>query len=158
MTPWVEISFDCLPLRSVGRLDIPMDASPAYRARCERILSAIETHGTHNTYFLYNAECKYHLSNDERIGTIAFGFEGTLITNESDDASLRCDLRCDISWETCDWLTEPVVQWLSESVSRSVLVEFDRYIQAGDLRKTQKRISELQEQLDQSGGFLGMYL
>ena len=28
MDRWVEISFDCLPLRSVGRLDIPMDASP----------------------------------------------------------------------------------------------------------------------------------
>jgi hypothetical protein len=28
---YVEIVFDCLPLRSVGRLDIPIDASPKYR-------------------------------------------------------------------------------------------------------------------------------
>ena len=99
-TPWVEISFDCLPLRSVGRLDIPMDASPAYRERCERIRTAIDTHGSHNSYFLYNALCKFHLSNDEQVGTIAFNFEGTLLTNADDNASQRCDLTCELAWET----------------------------------------------------------
>ncbi len=51
----VEIAFDCLPLRSVGRLDIPLDASPDFRSRCERIKAAMEKHGTHNSYYLYNA-------------------------------------------------------------------------------------------------------
>ena len=43
MNRYVEISFDCLPLRSVGRLDIPMDASPKYRERCERINAPLKT-------------------------------------------------------------------------------------------------------------------
>ena len=41
MSEYVEIEFDCLPLRSVGRMDIPIDASPNYRARCERIKHAL---------------------------------------------------------------------------------------------------------------------
>lgn len=155
---WVEISFDCLPLRSVGRLDVPMDASPVYRARCERILGAIESHGTHNSYFLYNAECKFHLSNDPTIGTVTFRFEGTLLTDETDTHSSRCDLSTELAWETCDWITEPIVEWLSLSVSRAVLVEFDRYIEVGDLGRTKSRIEELQKQQEDSGGFLGMYL
>ena len=40
MNRWVEIAFDCLPLRSVGRLDIPIDASPKYRERCEQMRRA----------------------------------------------------------------------------------------------------------------------
>ena len=56
----VDISFDCLPLRSIGRLDIPLDASPKYRARCERIKAAIDKHGSHNAYYLYHAAL--HLS------------------------------------------------------------------------------------------------
>ncbi|MGD9645343.1 MAG: hypothetical protein AB7U73_06495, partial [Pirellulales bacterium] len=80
MPRYVDIEFDCLPLRSVGRLDIPLDASPAYRARCERIKHAIETHGSHNTYFLYNANCKFHLTNDPALGMLEFRFEGTALT------------------------------------------------------------------------------
>ncbi len=32
MNRWVEITFDCLPLRTITRFDIPLDASPKYRA------------------------------------------------------------------------------------------------------------------------------
>jgi len=39
-----------------------------------------------------------------------------------------------------------------------VLVEFDRYIQAGDLEKAQQRIAQLQAESDEAGGFVGMYL
>ena len=68
MDRWVEISFDCLPLRSVGRLDIPMDASPKYQQRCERIKAAMERHGSYNSYFLYNAKAIFHLTNDPQKG------------------------------------------------------------------------------------------
>ena len=73
--------FDCLPLRSVGRLDIPLDASPKYRERCEQVKRAIEKHGSHNTYFLYNAACTFHLTNRENFGTLEFRFHGTVITD-----------------------------------------------------------------------------
>ena len=52
MNRWVEIEFDCLPLRSIGRFDIPLDASPVYQAKCERIKQAIDQHGSHNSYYL----------------------------------------------------------------------------------------------------------
>ena len=60
--------------------------------------------------------------------------------------------------ETCDWLTEPVVAWFAQSVPFAVRVEFDRYIDAGDLKQTVERIERIQAASDQHGGFLGMYL
>ena len=159
MTPWVEIKFDCLPLRCVRRLDIPLDASPAYRQRCLRIKSALEKHGSHNAYFLYNAQCTFHLTNSAAQGTIQFRFEGTVLTDSEDRKTKSSDLSVvELEQETCDWLTEPVVQWFAETVPRSVIVEFDRYIEAGDLEKTKQRVQQIEAASDQSGGFVGMYL
>jgi hypothetical protein len=158
MGQWVEITFDCLPLRSVTRLDIPIDASPKYRAQCERIKAAIEKHGSHNTYYLYNALCRYHLTNREERGMLELRFDGTVITEATDIHTQRCDLQVELTRETCDWLTTPIVQWFEQSVPRSVAVEFDRYIEAGDLQKTKDRIARLQAETEQSGGFVGMYL
>ena len=158
MNRWVEIVFDCLPLRSVGRLDIPIDASPKFRARCEQVKFALEKHGSFNTYFLYNAECKFHLTNSEEAGMIEFRFTGTVITDESDMHTARCDLDVELVRETCDWLTAPVVEWFRQSVSHAVRVEFDRYITAGDLDKTKLRMEKLQAEIEKSGGHVGMYL
>jgi hypothetical protein len=158
MSEFVEIEFDCLPLRSVGRMDIPLDASPAFRERCERIKHALDTHGSHNTYFLYNAQCTFHLTNTPELGMIQFRFDGTLMTDEADRKTLRSDLRVELVRETCDWLTAPVTVWLGECVSHAVEVEFDRYIAAGDLEQTLARIAKLQAELTDRGGFVGMYL
>lgn len=158
MSQFVEIEFDCLPLRSVGRMDIPIDASPQYRARCERIKRALETHGSHNSYFLYNARCTFHLTNQSDFGMIQFRFEGTALTDGSDRKTLRCDLDVELIRETCDWLTAPVTAWLAESVTKAVEIEFDRFIAAGDLAQTIERIAKLQAQSDERGGYVGMYL
>lgn len=158
MSQHVDIEFDCLPLRSVGRLDIPIDASPKYRARCERIKHALETHGSHNTYFLYNAQCTFHLTNQSDLGMIQYSFEGTALTDPADQKTLRCDLQVELVRETCDWLTQPVSAWLSETVVKAVEIEFNRFIEAGDLAQTVKRIEQLQAQSDQRGGYVGMYL
>jgi hypothetical protein len=158
MEHYLDITFDCLPLRSVTRLDIPIDASPKYRARCERIKQAIETHGLHNTYYLYNANCKFHLTNDPANGLLEYRFEGTVMTDPNDLKTERCQIEIELVRETCDWLTEPVVEWFQETVRRALAVEFDRYIAAGDLAQTLKRIEQMQSQVDQSGGFVGMYL
>ena len=155
---YVDIEFDCLPLRTVGRLDIPLDASPTYRARCERIKRAIETHGSHNTYFLYNAGCTFHLTNQSDLGMIQFSFEGTALTDAEDQKTQRCDLEVKLVRETCDWLTAPAAAWLAESVVKAVEVEFDRFIAGGDLAQTLARIAKLQAESDQRGGFVGMYL
>jgi hypothetical protein len=159
MPRWVEISFDCLPLRSVGRLDVPLDASPKHRELCERIKAAIEKHGSHNTYFLYNARCAFHLTNRDDLGMIEFAFSGTALTDAEDCRTERCDLdQVELLRETCEWLTEPIVQWFSESVAHAVAVEFDRYIEAGDLDQAKQRVEKIQAASDQSGGYVGMYL
>ncbi|MDX1945486.1 MAG: hypothetical protein SFU86_08755 [Pirellulaceae bacterium] len=158
MNRWVEITFDCLPLRSVGRLDIPLDASPKFRQRCERILEVLAKHGSFNSYYLYNAECKFHLTNREEEGMIEFRFDGTVLTDEADLRTKLCDLSVELVRETCDWLTAPVVDWFHQAVSHAVRVEFDRYIEAGDLQKTKERLAKLQAQVEQSGGHVGMYL
>lgn len=84
MNRWVEISFDCIPLRSIERLDIPVDASPKYREFCQRLQVAIEKHGSHNAYFLHRARCKYHLLNCDDKGFIEFRFDGTVVTDQED--------------------------------------------------------------------------
>ena len=158
MNRWVEISFDCLPLRTVGRLDIPIDASPKYRQQCERIKQAIDKHGSHNTYYLYSASCIFHLTNHSELGMIEFRFEGTALTDASDLKTERCDLAVELVRETCDWLTAPIVNWFAESVSHAVAAEFDRYIAAGDLQKAKDRIAKVQAEMEQKGGYVGMYL
>lgn len=158
MKQWVEIVFDCLPLRSVTRLDIPIDASPKYRSQCERIKQAIEKHGSHNTYYLHRASCTYHLINSPNVGTIEFTFEGTVVTNKDDNRCQHCDLTVELAKETCDWLTQPIADWFAETVSHSVSAEFNRYIDAGDLEQTRKRLEEIEAASDESDGFMGMYL
>ncbi|TVS08951.1 MAG: hypothetical protein EA424_28025 [Planctomycetaceae bacterium] len=158
MERWVLIEFDCLPLRSLGRLDIPIDASPVYRAFCERLKSAYEKHGSHNSYYLHRARCVFHLTNDPQIGLLEFRFEGVVLTDDDDLRATHADLDVQLQGETCGWLTEPVVRWFHETVSHAVLVEFNRFIKAGDLEQTRQRIEKLEAASEEKGGFLGMYL
>jgi hypothetical protein len=155
---YVEITFDCLPLRSISRLDIPMDASPGYRDKLHRIKAALETHGTVGTYYLHNANCKFHLTNEPEFGMIEFRFEGTLFTDASDTQAARAQLQVDLVRETVDWLTAPVVEWFHECVTHAVRVEFNRYIASGNLAQTVERLKRLEEEAEQSGGYVGMYL
>lgn len=155
---WVEVEFECLPLRSITRLDVPVDASPVYEQFVLRVKEAMRKHGSHNAYYLHRATCTYHLTNNPDHGKLVFGFEGTVLTDEADRATKVVDISAKLERETCGWLTEPVVGFLAESVQHAVLVEFDRYILAGDLEKTQQRIKAIQEQSDSADGFVGMYL
>lgn len=158
MDRWVEIKFDCLPLRSIERVDIPIDASPKFQQHCLRVKQALEQHGSHNTYYLHNADCIYHFLNHPEEGMIQFRFHGTVMTDANDVTTKGTDLEVALAKETCPWLTQPIVDWLRETVTRSVAVEFDRFIQAGDLKKTEERIARIQAEAEADGGFLGMYL
>ena len=155
---WVEIEFDCLPLRSVTRQDVPVDASPVYEQFVLRVKEAMAKHGSHNTYYLHRGRCSYHLTNDPARGGVSFAFEGTVMTGEDDRQTKAVDVSVKLDGETCAWLSEPVVGFLAESVQQAVLVEFDRYIAAGDLAKTEERIQAVQSQSDSAEGFVGMYL
>lgn len=158
LTKSVEISFDCLPLRTVGRLDIPMDASPKFRERCESILAAIKKHGSHNSYYLHNAICQFRMTNDPTIGRLTFKFEGAVLTNPEDTQCVGADLSVTLDSETCDWLTEPIVEWFTQTVTEAVKVEFDHYIDAGDLGEAQERLEKMESISDEEGGYMGMYL
>ena len=155
---WVEIEFDCLPLRSVTRLDVPLDASPVYEQFVLRVKQAIGKHGSHNAYYLHRGKCEFHLTNSQEQGRVAFQFEGTALTDEKDLKTRSIDLSVQLDQETCPWLSEPSVAFLEESVRHAVVVEFNRYIDAGDLATAQARIESIQAQSDQEEGFVGMYL
>lgn len=155
---WVEVTFDCLPLRTVQRVDAPLDASPKLAEKLLRVKNAIETHGTLNSYYLHNATCTYYLTNDPMEGMMQYRFEGTVLTDVSDMKPVNCDVHVELQRETCSWLNQSIVEWLKETVVRSVMVEFGRYIDAGDLTKTIERIEQTQKANEESGGFVGMYL
>ena len=156
--PVVAISFDCTPLRSVRHVDIPADASPAYRGRLERVQRAIGQHGTRNTCYLTNGSCTFQFTNDPATGWVRFAVEGTVITDEADTKTVGSDLAIRLDKETCDWLTQPAVEWLTLSARHAVEVEFDRYIAAGDLDRARERLAREQAASDSTGGFLGMNL
>ncbi|MFO0789178.1 MAG: hypothetical protein U0805_06955 [Pirellulales bacterium] len=151
----IEIAFDCLPLRSVGRIDVPLDASPAFRARLEQLQRAIETHPVANTYFLYNTQCTYKLANSEIVNMLRFTFDGTLLTDRSDCKAERADLAIVLVAETCGDVSAAALEWLRGVVERAVLVEFDRFIEAGRLAA---RVAELGEgaSVGAISGFAGM--
>ncbi len=152
----VDIAFDCLPLRSVPRLDSPLDEADSEEGEfARRVRDAVARHGQFNTYYLCNAQCVFHLTNDEKIGMVGFRFEGTVLTDPADLKTLGCDLQVELNGEVCDWLTATAVDWLKDSVTHAVRVEFDRYIQAGDLQRTIQRMEKIRAESDSHGGFLG---
>lgn len=151
MEPILDIAFDCLPLCSVGRVDIPMDASPEFQARLEHMKRAIDRHGVENTYFLYNAHCVYRLANSDIEGMLRFSFEGTVFTDLSDAKADRADLQIELVSETCEGVPAVVVDWFCSAVERAVLVEFDRFIAAGTLAERVKELERLTHLADSSG-------
>lgn len=155
MEPLVDIEFDCLPLRSVGRVDVPLDASPAFRARCERLKHAMDLHAAENAYFLYNTQCTYHLANSEIANMLRFTFDGTVLTDRSDRQAERADLTIELVAETCGGVPTAALEWLQRVVERAVVVEFDRFISAGQLTT---RVAELGrvDSISTVSGFSGM--
>lgn len=152
----VDIRFDCLPLRSVGRLDIPLDASPRFRAKCERIKRALVNHGAHNTFYLHEGECVLRFSNHPTEGVVEFRFEGTVTTDGLDEKTIGADLDVQLRYDACRGLTEPVVAWLKDAVVRAVMLEFDHYVNYGGLSRTRERTAVVDHQWENASGFVGM--
>ena len=155
MEPLVDIEFDCLPLRSVGRVDVPLDASPAFRVRCERLKHAMDLHASENAYFLYNTQCTYHLANSEIANMLRFTFDGTVLTDRSDCKSERADLEVELAAETCGGVSSAAMEWFRGVVTRAVLVEFDRFIAAGHLAATVAELGSV-DSVSSISGFAGM--
>lgn len=92
MSGWVDISFQCMPLRSVGLLSPPPDEPEEVAAVFRRLRAAGQKHGFHNSYYLHDGKCIYHLTNHEQLGTLEFRFEGTVLTDADDMETLQSDL------------------------------------------------------------------
>lgn len=119
---------------------------------------AVAAHGTRNTYYLGDGACTFRFTNEPERGWVRFSFQGTVLTDESDLKAIGSDLEISLDVETCDWLTQPAVAWLTVSVKHAVEAEFDRYIAAGDLAKAKERLAREQASSDAAGGYLGMNL
>jgi hypothetical protein len=154
----VEISFTCIPLRSVGRFDPPLDATEQQRRLSAELHRAVDTHGAHNAFFLCNGKCVFRFTNHESLGMVRFAFYGTVLTDADDRKTIGSDLRIELQSETCPWLTAAAVAWLKETAEQAVRVEFDHYIAAGDVEMTIDRLRQLEAELEAKGGFLGMGL
>jgi hypothetical protein len=156
MHPVVDIAFECLPLRSVGRIDVPLDASPAFRARCEHLKASIDRHGAVNSYYLYNARCVYRFANSEVDGMLRFSFAGTVLTDISDCRADRADLTVELAADTTGGsMTPEVLAWFRQTVERAVLIEFDRFISAGYLAERVSQLGQVQS-LRELPDFAGM--
>jgi hypothetical protein len=158
MSRWVEIDFQCVPLRSVARLTPPLDAPEEVAILFRQLRQAGQKHGFHNTYYLHDGQCVFHLTNHEQLGTLEFRFAGTVLTNAEDMKTLGCDLQVELAAEVCPWLEASVTKWFAQTVLEAVKVEFDRFIAAGDLDKTIRRLEELEATSNAQGGFLGVGL
>ncbi|TWU28585.1 hypothetical protein [Bythopirellula polymerisocia] len=153
--PVVDIAFDCLPLRSISRLDAPLDAPPEFRRRHELLAAAMERFGPARTYFLYNARCVFRLANSEIEGMIRFEFDGIVRTDASDLLTEQVDLESKLASDTCGGIPPEVEDWLKNRVEQAVAIEFDRFIAAGQLTE---RSSDLGQDVSLStlAGFSGM--
>jgi len=156
--PPVVIRFDCTPLRALVRAPVPAEASPRFRALVGRMEAAVARHGSRNAYYLTNASCTFRFTNAADSGWVRFDVEGTVLTDDLDTQTVGSHLTVSLAKETCDWLTQPAVEWLAISARRAVEAEFDRYIAAGDLGRTLERLAREQADSDAAGGFLGMNL
>jgi hypothetical protein len=153
--PRVEIAFDCLPLRSVGRLDIPLDASDAFRRRAGRIKAALADHGAERTYFLYNGHCVFRFANSDIAGACRFEFEGVVRTDAGDRLCQEAIVDARLVSETCGGVPEEATAWLAERVRLAVGIEFDRFIAAGQLAQRADQLGA-EANLADVGGLSGM--
>lgn len=154
MEPVVEITFDCLPLRAVGRLDAPLDASPVFRRRYEHLVAALEKYGPERAYFLYDARCVFRLANSEIEGMVRFEFEGLVHTDASDMLTEQVELDITLASDTCGGLPPEVLPWFKQRVEKAVAIEFDRFIAAGQLKDHTTDLA----QIERLSGFSGMNL
>ncbi len=127
----VDVEFDCVPLRSIKRLDIPLDASDLQRRRAARMQAAIGSYGVERTYFLQNARCVFRFANSDVEGVCRFEFEGVARTDAGDRKCEEVNLDVTLVSETCGGVPVAVQQWLIDRVRHAVAIEFDRFLAAG---------------------------
>lgn len=115
----------------------------------------MDAHHAQNAYFLYNTRCVFRLANSDVENMLRFTFEGTVLTDHSDVQAREADLNIELAAETCGGLPPEVLVWFRSVVKRTVLIEFDRFITAGQLAQHVTKIGTV-ESIDQLPSFSGM--
>jgi hypothetical protein len=151
----VTIVFECLPFRLVGHTGMPLDASDEQQALWRRFRAAMAKHGTANTYFLYNADCIFKLSNGPD-GFVRFVFEATVKTDEKDERPIDIDLACRLAESDFERISPEVQNFVREAVRRAVLAEFQLFIDAGNLKRALAQREHILREWDRTRGFIGM--
>jgi hypothetical protein len=88
---------------------------------------------------------------------LRFTFEGTVRTDQSDVQARDADLQIELAAETCGGLPPAVLAWFRGVVKRAVLIEFDRFIAAGQLAQHVSQIGTV-ESIDQLPSFSGLHV
>lgn len=150
----VLIQFSCYPFRSAGRLDVPLDAPEDFQALCRRFVAALRRHGTEHTYYVHGGTVEFRLANGPG-GSIVFAVEGTVWTDAADRKTQRVDLACEAAASDFGPLEPAVGEFFRRAVERAFVVEFDRYIESGDLERTVRHAKAAMLQSEQRGGYVG---
>ena len=152
----VAIVFECLPFRLVGHAGMPLDASDEQMALWRRFRAAMSKHGTANTYFLYNADCTFRLSNGGD-GSVRFLFEATIRTDEKDQRPIDVDLASQLAeTDFAKPFAPDALEFFRDAVRRAVLAEFQLFIDAGNLKRALARKEHILQEWDRNRGFIGM--
>jgi hypothetical protein len=156
MSDAVTIVFECLPFRLVGHSGMPLDASEEQLALWRRFRAAMVKHGSENTYFLYNADCAFRLTNGVD-GYLRFVFEATVKTDEKDQRPVAIELACRLADSDFDMpMNTAVLEFFREIVRRAVLTEFQLFIDAGNLKRALAQREHILREWDRNRGFVGM--
>jgi hypothetical protein len=86
---------------------------------------------------------------------LRFTFDGVVLTDRSDYKADRADLQVELAAETCGGVPPAALEWLRGVVNRAVLVEFDRFIAAGQLAARVRELGDVTS-LTSVGDFAGM--
>ena len=154
----VAIVFDCLPFRRVSNAGLPLDATEEYRRLWRRERAAMAKHGKENTYFLYNAECRFPFTNSQS-GYMRFRFEATVMTDEEDERPADIDLVYELAeTDFSGPLAPETFQFFDEALRRAVLVEFQLFIDAGNLKRALAGEEQILREWHENRGFVGMHI
>ena len=151
----VTIIFECLPFRLVGHAGMPLDASDEQQALWRRFRAAMAKHGTANTYFLYNADCMFRLTNSGS-GFLRFVFEATVKTDEKDERPIDIDIVSRLVESDFEKLSSEVLDFFRAATRRAVLAEFQLFIDAGNLKRALAQREHILREWDRNRGFVGM--
>jgi hypothetical protein len=156
MSDAVAIVFECLPFRLVGHAGMPLDASEEQMALWRRFRAAMAKHGTANTYFLYNADCTFRLSNGGD-GAVRFLFEATVRTDEKDEHPIHADVACQLAeTDFAKPFANDVLKFFRDAVRRALLAEFQLFIDAGNLKRALAQKEHILQEWDRNRGFIGI--